>query len=118
MKHFFQRTACLTGAALLSAQTAFAAPLTMLRTEYERYQQSLPLLERDKLIAEPGLLALAGVLAVYLVWKLRRDIRKSREEDQKYREMVAEAERLQAEEDARIAQEQAAAPEPETDTQL
>ena len=33
------------------------------------------------------------------MWKLRRDMRKREEEDKKYRAMIAEAERLQAEED-------------------
>ena len=80
-------------AAVLSVSTAFAA------TAYDRQQQALPLFERDHLIAEPGLLVVAILLAVYLVWKLRRDIRKRDEEDKKYRAMIAEAERLQAEED-------------------
>ena len=80
-------------AAALSVSTAFAS------TAYERQQQALPLLERDHLIAEPGLLVVAILLAVYLVWKLRRDMRKREEEDKKYRAMIAEAERLQAEED-------------------
>ena len=72
---------------------------TLLRTEYERQQQALPLFERDHLIAEPGLLVIAILLAIYLVWKLRRDMRKRDEADRQYREMIAEAERLQAEED-------------------
>ena len=80
-------------AAALSVSTAFAS------TAYERQQQALPLFERDHLIAEPGLLVVAILLAVYLVWKLRRDMRKREEEDKKYRAMIAEAERLQAEED-------------------
>ena len=39
------------------------------------------------------------LLTIYLVWKLRRDMRKSREEDAKYRALMAEAEKLQAAED-------------------
>ena len=65
----------------------------------ENAQQALPLFERDHLIAEPGLLVIAILLAIYLVWKLRRDMRKRDEADRQYREMIAEAERLQAEED-------------------
>ena len=46
-----------------------------------------------------ALLVIAILLAIYLVWKLRRDMRKRAEADRQYREMIAEAERLQAEED-------------------
>ena len=42
---------------------------------------------------------IAILLAIYLVWKLRRDMRKRDEDDRQYRQMIAEAERLQAEED-------------------
>ena len=97
-------------AAALSTTTALASPAaTLLRTEYERQQQALPLFERDHLIAEPGLLVIAIILAIYLVWKLRRDMRKRDEADRQYREMIAEAERLQAEEDEAKAAEEAAA---------
>ena len=106
----------LTGAlaavstAALSVSTALASPAaTLLRTEYERQQQALPLFERDHLIAEPGLLVIAILLAIYLVWKLRRDMRKRDEADRQYREMIAEAERLQAEEDEANAALEAAA---------
>ena len=88
----------LTGAlaavstAALSVSTALASPAaTLLRTEYERQQQALPLFERDHLIAEPGLLVIAILLAIYLVWKLRRDMRKRDDADRQYREMIAEA---------------------------
>lgn len=100
MHKFFAGAAAAVSAAALSVTTALASPAaTLLRTEYERYQQSLPLFERDKWIAEPGLFAIVVLLTIYLVWKLRRDMRKSREEDAKYRALMAEAEKLQAAED-------------------
>ena len=111
MPKFLTGALAFASAAALSASTAFASPAaTLLRTEYERYQQSLPLFQRDHLIAEPGLLVIAILLAIYLVWKLRRDMRKRDEDDRQYRQMIAEAERLQAEEDeAKAAAEAAAA---------
>lgn len=110
MQKFLTSALALVSAAALSTTTALASPAaTLLRTEYERQQQALPLFQRDHLIAEPGLLVLAIILAIYLVWKLRRDMRKRDEADRQYREMIAEAERLQAEEDEAKAAEEAAA---------
>ena len=111
MPKFLTGALAFASAAALSASTAFASPAaTLLRTEYERYQQSLPLFQRDHLIAEPGLLVIAILLAIYLVWKLRRDMRKRDEDDRQSRQMIAEADRLQAEEDeAKAAAEAAAA---------
>ena len=110
MQKFLTSALALVSAAALSTTTARASPAaTLLRTEYERQQQALPLFQRDHLIAEPGLLVLAIILAIYLVWKLRRDMRKRDEADRQYREMIAEAERLQAEEDEAKAAEEAAA---------
>lgn len=100
MQKFLTGALAAVSTAALSVSTALASPAaTLLRTEYERQQQALPLFERDHLIAEPGLLVIAILLAIYLVWKLRRDMRKRDEADRQYREMIAEAERLQAEED-------------------
>ena len=100
MQKFLTGALAAVSTAALSVSTALASPAaTLLRTEYERQQQALPLFERDHLIAEPGLLVIAILLAIYLVWKLRRDMRKRDEADCQYREMIAEAERLQAEED-------------------
>ena len=100
MQKFLTGALAAVSTAALSVSTALASPAaTLLRTEYERQQQALPLFERDHLIAEPGLLVIAILLAIYLVWKLRRDMRKRDEADHQYREMIAEAERLQAEED-------------------
>ena len=100
MQKFLTGALAAVSTAALSVSTALASPAaTLLRTEYERQQQALPLFERDHLIAEPGLLVIAILLAIYLVWKLRRDMRKRDEVDRQYREMIAEAERLQAEED-------------------
>ena len=100
MQKFLTGALAAVSTAALSVSTALASPAaTLLRTEYERQQQALPLFERDHLIAEPGLLVIAILLAIYLVWKLRRDMRKRDEADSQYREMIAEAERLQAEED-------------------
>ena len=110
MQKFLTSALAFVSAAALSTTTALASPAaTLLRTEYERQQQALPLFQRDHLIAEPGLLVLAIILAIYLVWKLRRDMRKRDEADRQYREMIAEAERLQAEEDEAKAAEEAAA---------
>lgn len=90
----------LFAGAAAAVSTALTSPAaTLLRTEYERQQQALPLFQRDKWIAEPGLFALAILLSIYLVWKLRRDLRKSKEENAKYQEMMAEAKRLQDAED-------------------
>lgn len=100
MQKFLTGALAAVSTAALSVSTALASPAaTLLRTEYERQQQALPLFERDHLIAEPGLLVIAILLAIYLVWKLRWDMRKRDEADRQYREMIAEAERLQAEED-------------------
>lgn len=100
MQKFLTGALAAVSTAALSVSTALASPAaTLLRTEYERQQQALPLFERDHLIAEPGLLVIAILLAIYLAWKLRRDMRKRDEADRQYREMIAEAERLQAEED-------------------
>lgn len=100
MQKFLTGALAAVSTAALSVSTALASPAaTLLRTEYERQQQALPLFERDHLIAEPGLLVIAILLAIYLVWKLRRDMRKRDAADRQYREMIAEAERLQAEED-------------------
>ena len=100
MQKFLTGALAAVSTAALSVSTALASPAaTLLRTEYERQQQALPLFERDHLIAEPGLLVIAILLAIYLVWKLRLDMRKRDEADRQYREMIAEAERLQAEED-------------------
>ena len=100
MQKFLTGALAAVSTAALSVSTALASPAaTLLRTEYERQQQALPLFERDHLIAEPGLLVIAILLAIYLVWKLRRDMRTRDEADRQYREMIAEAERLQAEED-------------------
>ena len=100
MQKFLTGALAAISTAARSVSTALASPAaTLLRTEYERQQQALPLFERDHLIAEPGLLVIAILLAIYLVWKLRRDMRKRDEADRQYREMIAEAERLQAEED-------------------
>ena len=97
MQKFLTGALAAVSTAALSVSTALASPAaTLLRTEYERQQQALPLFERDHLIAEPGLLVIAILLAIYLVWKLRRDMRKRDEADRQYREMIAEAERLQA----------------------
>ena len=106
MQKFLTGALAAVSTAALSVSTALASPAaTLLRTEYERQQQALPLFERDHLIAEPGLLVIAILLAIYLVWKLRRDMRKRDEADRQYREMIAEAERLQAEEDEAAAEE-------------
>ena len=100
MQKFLTGALAAVSTAALSVSTALASPAaTLLRTEYERQQQALPLFERDHLIAEPGLLVIAILLAIYLVWKLRRDMRMRDVADRLYREMIAEAERLQAEED-------------------
>lgn len=114
----FARLAALGAAAALSVTTALASPAAMmLRTEYERQQQALPLFERDKLIAEPKLLALAIILAVYITIKLRHDYKKRMAEDEVFRQKVAEAERLEAMEEAANAyREQQAAEETELES--
>ena len=90
MQKFLTGALAAVSTAALSVSTALASPAATLL---------LTLFERDHLIAEPGLLVIAILLAIYLVWKLRRDMRKRDEADRQYREMIAEAERLQAEED-------------------
>ena len=71
MQKFLTGALAAVSTAALSVSTALASPAaTLLRTEYERQQQALPLFERDHLIAEPGLLVIAILLAIYLIWKL------------------------------------------------
>lgn len=54
MPKFLTGALAFASAAALSASHRFCQPAaTLLRTEYERYQQSLPLFQRDHLIAEP-----------------------------------------------------------------
>lgn len=97
-------------AAVISVGTAVALPQppvgsqtarpshSMLRTDYERQQQKLPLHQRDKLVAEPGLLAIVIVLIIYFFFKIRRDMRISKEQDEEYRRMQAAAEELERQE--------------------
>lgn len=66
-------------------------------TDYEREQQNLPLSQRDKLIAEPKLLLAAVVLLTWFVWKMRRDIRKIKADNELYDRQRKEAERMLAE---------------------
>ena len=64
MQKFLTGALAAVSTAALSVSTALASPAaTLLRTEYERQQQALPLFERDHLIAEPGLLVIAILLA-------------------------------------------------------
>lgn len=115
----FARLSAFGAAAVLSLNTAFASPAAaLLRTEYERQQQNLPLLQRDKLIAEPGLLAIAIILAIYMFFKLRRDVKNRLAEDEEYRRRIAEAERLEAAEDAARAAQESEAFVPEVEAEI
>lgn len=53
-------------------------------TEYEKEQQELPLSQRDRIIAEPGLMMVALVILVWFVWKIRRDMKKIKARNEEY----------------------------------
>ena len=61
-------------------------------TEYEKEQQELPLSQRDRIIAEPGLLAFAMAILVWFVWKIRRDIKKIKKDNEEYDRLRKETE--------------------------
>lgn len=87
MQKFLTGALAAVSTAALSVSTALASPAaTLLRTEYERQQQALPLFERDHLIAEPGLLVIAILLAIYLSGAAPGDGTGRDEADRQYRE--------------------------------